>query len=66
MDEVGNIQKRTLLFALDNFESDYETLLLKSSKCTIEIRRLRSIPLEAYLLPKLFESAFSAKYAHKK
>ena len=66
MDEVGNIQKRTLLFALDNFESDYETLLNKSSKCTIEIRRLRSILLEAYLLSKLFESAFSAKYAHKK
>ena len=46
--KMENIQKRTLRFVHSDYESDYETLLKKSNKCTMTIRRLRSVALEVF------------------
>ena len=48
MTKMENIQKRTLRFALDDHESDYETLLNKSGKCKMEDRILKSIAIEVF------------------
>ena len=48
MRKIENIQKRTLRYVLDDYESDYDTLLNKSKKCTLEVRRLRAIALEVF------------------
>ena len=39
MTKMENIQKRNLRFVLDDFESDYETLLDKPNKCTTQVGR---------------------------
>ena len=41
LNKIENIQKRALRFLLNDYESDYKTLLKKSNKCTMEVRRLR-------------------------
>ena len=46
--KIENIQKRALRFLLEDYESDYETLLKKSGKCTMEIKRIRSLALEIF------------------
>ena len=48
MTKMENIQKRTLRFALDGHELDYETLLNKSGKCTMEDRILKSTAIEVF------------------
>ena len=48
MTKMENIQKRNLRFALDDHESDYETLLNKSGRCTMEDRILKSIAIEDF------------------
>lgn len=46
--KVENIQKRALRFLLEDYESDYETLLKKSGKCTMKIKRIRTLALEIF------------------
>ena len=48
INKIENIQKRTLRFVLNDYTSNYETLLNKSSKCTMEVRRLRLLALEVF------------------
>ena len=43
-----NIQKRALRFLLNDYESNYDQLLEKSNKSTIEIRKLRILALEIF------------------
>ena len=43
-----NIQKRCLRIVLNDYESDYETLLRNSNKPTMEIRRLRTLAIELF------------------
>ena len=46
MNKIENIQKRILGFVLNDSTSNHETLLNKSSRCTMEVRRLRLLALE--------------------
>ena len=46
MNKIENIQKRALRFLLNDYSSNYETLLKKVGKCTIEVKRLRTLTLE--------------------
>ena len=39
--KIEKIQKRCLRIALDDYDSDYNVLLRKSGKVTMEIKRLR-------------------------
>ena len=43
LNKIENIQERALRFLLNNYESDYKTLLKKINKCTMEVRRLRTL-----------------------
>ena len=38
--KIGRIQKRCLRIVLDDYDSDYNVLLRKSGKVTMEIKRL--------------------------
>ena len=44
--KIEKIQKRCLRIILNDYESDYETLLRNSNKPTMEIRRLRTLVAE--------------------
>ena len=48
INKVENIQKRALRFLLNDYSSDYETLLKKSNKSTMEVKRLRVLALEIF------------------
>ena len=46
MNKIERIQSRALQFLHNDYDSDYNTLLKKSHKCSTEVRRLRTIALE--------------------
>ena len=48
INKIENIQKRALTFLLNDYSSDYETLLKKTNKCTLEVKRLRLLALEIF------------------
>ena len=43
-----NIQKRALRFLLNDYKSNYDQLIEKSNKSTIEIRKLRILAIEIF------------------
>ena len=48
INKIQNMQKRALRFLLIDYSSDYETLLKKTNKCTMEVKRLRLLALEIF------------------
>ena len=42
------MQKKALKFLLNDYSSDYETLLKKTKKYTMEVKPLRSLALEIF------------------
>ena len=46
--KTEKIQKHCLRVVLNNYESDYETLLRNSKKPAMEIRRLRTLAVEIF------------------
>ena len=48
MNKIENIQKRTLRFVLNDYISNYETILTKSNKCMMKVRQLRVSVLEVF------------------
>ena len=46
--KIKKIQKRFLRISLNDYESDYETLLSNSNKPTMKIRRLRTLAVEIF------------------
>ena len=48
MRKIKKIQKRCLRITLNDYESDYETLLRNSNKLTMEIQRLRTLAVEIF------------------
>ena len=46
--KIERIQKHCLRIILNDYESDYETLLRNSNKPTMEIRRLRTLAVEIF------------------
>ena len=48
MTKMDSKQNSTLRFILAEFKWDYETLINKSGKCTVELKRLRSIAFEVF------------------
>ena len=45
INKIENIQKRALRFLLNDYSSDYETLMKKANKCTMEVKRLRLLAM---------------------
>ena len=48
INKIEKIQKRALQFFHEDYESDYDTLLKRSDKCTMEVKRLRTMALEIF------------------
>ena len=48
MNKIKNVQNTALRFILNEYESDYKTLLKKCNKCTMEVKRLFTLALETF------------------
>ena len=48
MNKIERIQYRAIQFLYNDYDSDYNTLLKKSDKCSIEVRRLRTMASEIF------------------
>ena len=48
MNKIERIQYRALQFLHNDYDSGYNTLLKKSDKCSMEVRRLRPMDLEIF------------------
>ena len=46
--KIERIHKRALKFMLNDFTSDYKTLMAKANTSTLEVKRLRSMCIEVY------------------
>ena len=46
--KLEKVQERALRILFDDFDSEYESLLKKSGKCTMEIKRLRTLGIEIF------------------
>ena len=71
INKIETIQKRILRFVLNDYASNYETLLNKSRKCTIEVRRLQVLALEVFrsvneLNPVYMQSLFEKNINFKR
>jgi len=65
INKIENIQKRALRFLLDDNSSSYETLLKKTDKCTMEVKRLRTLALEIFKAFKEMSPSFIKDYFEK-
>ena len=68
--KIEKIQKRCLRIALDDYDSDYDVLLRKSGKATMEIKRLRVLAIETFkkvnnLNPNYMKDIFTPKLQPK-
>ena len=68
--KIEKIQKRCLRIALDDYDSDYNVLLRKSGKVTMEIKRLRVLAIEIFetvnnLNPNYMKDIFTPKLIGK-
>ena len=48
MTKFEDIPKHTLQFVFNDCSSDYKSLINQSNKCTMEVRRIRVLPLEVF------------------
>lgn len=66
MKKIEKIQYRALQFLYNDYESEYSVLLQKSDKCSMEVRRLRTMALEIFkslnnLNPLFMKDLFSKR-----
>ena len=71
LNKIGNIRKRALRFLLNDYENDYKILLKKCNKCTMEVRRLRTLALETFktlsdLNPAFMKNLFAKRVVSKR
>ena len=62
--KLKKIQKRCLRMILDDYESDYETLLRNSYKPTMEIRILRTLTFEIFKILNEINPPCMKNYIH--
>ena len=68
--KIEKIQKRCLRIVLDNYGSDYDVLLRKNGKVTMEMKRLRILTIEIFktvnnLNPNYMKDIFTPKLQPK-
>ena len=60
--KIEKIKKRCLRIILNDYESDYETLLRNRNKPTMQIRRLRTLDVEIFkTLNEIMKGIFIVK-----
>ena len=63
--KIERIQKRALRILYNDFDSDYNTLPDKLGKCTMEVKRLRTLRLEILKTLNKLNSAFIEEIFHR-
>ena len=63
--EIEKIQTRVLRFLCNDFDSDYKTLLDKSDKCAMEVKRLRTLGIEIFKTLNQLNPAFIEEIYHR-
>ena len=63
--KIEQIQTRALRILYIDFDSDYKTLLDKSGKCTMEVKRLRTLGLEIFKTLDNLDPAFMKEIFHR-
>ena len=48
VEKIEKIQKRALRILLNDYESNYETLLIKSNKCSMQVKRMQTLGIEIF------------------
>ena len=48
MQKIEQIQERVLKFILNDYNLDYDSLLVKSNNVTMEVKRMRSLCIEVF------------------
>ena len=71
MNKIERIQYRAMQFLRNDYDSDYNTLLQKSDKCSMEVRRLKTMALEIfkslnYLNPSFVKNLFSKRNKNRR
>ena len=66
IEKIEDIHKRCLRLALNDYESDYKTLLDKSGKESMKIRRIKTLATEIFktvneLNPNFMKNIFTSK-----
>ena len=66
--KIEKIQKRYLRIVLDDYDSDYDVLLRKSGKVTMEIKRLRVLAIDIFKTVNNLNSNYTKdeRYIHTK
>ena len=63
--KIEQIQTRTLRILYDDFDSDYKIFLDKSGKCTMEVKRLRTLGLEVFKALNNLNPVFMEEIFHR-
>ena len=66
MSKIERIQDRAPQFLHNDYDSDYNTLLKKSDKCSMEVRRLRTMTLEIFKSLNDFNPSFMKNLFNKR
>ena len=66
MNKIERIQYRALQFLHNDYNSDYNTLLKKSDKCSMEVRRLRTMALEIFKSLNNLNPSFLKEFFNKR
>ena len=62
---IEKIQERTLRILYNDFSSDFEFILNKSGKSTMEVKRLRTLALEVFKTLNNMNPEYMKKIFHK-
>ena len=63
--KIEKIQERALRINRNNFSSDFESILNKSGKSTMEVKRLRTLALEAFKTLNNMNPEYTKEIFHK-
>ena len=63
--KIEQIQARGLRILYNDFDSNYKTLLGKSGKCTVEVKRLRGLGLAVFKTLNNLNHAFMEEIFHR-
>ena len=63
--KIEKIQERALRILYKDFSSDYESILTKSGKSTIDVKRLRTLALDVFKTLKNMNPEYMKEIFHK-
>ena len=61
LNKIESLQKRTLRFLYDNYDSSYESILKLAGKSTMNVARLRRLCIETFKTLNNIDPAFMSE-----